>query len=234
MMRLWIVGRPNDPLEFSNDALAITIINSPTRIYKVEHRYGTFYPWRDITSEYSKQINATFEYWARKKKEESMKIKSVPKYSPGEVIDLSYKNGGLPNRIIITCAFWRCGDTQWVYKVFMESTGDYSVLDETFITTRITKHRASVYNDVKIQKRISDGWRFCGNFEEEVAIANGKLIAENERVANVRLWPALDPQSKYIKGWKGVWIKWSSIISNDGTFNDGGSSDTNTDIIDIK
>lgn len=189
--------------------------------------------WSDITTNYYDQISARIEYWKRKEAE-NMKIKSTPKYNPGDVIDLSYKNGGLPNRIIITCAFWRRGDTQWVYKVFMESTGDYSVLDETFISSRASKKTSPIYHDAKIIQRISDGWRFCGNFDTETAIANGKLIAENPAVKNVRLWPAMDYQGKYVKGKKGIWIIWNHTITNDGQYQDNTSGEISGDIIDIK
>lgn len=228
-MKLWIAGRPNDPLVFSDHKLAESIIDSPVRIYKVEVQYQTLHPWWDITSQYYEQINATFEYWRKM----NMKIKTVPKYSPGEVVDLTYKNGGLPNRIIITCSFWRQGDKRWMYKVFMESTGEYSVLDETFISARASKKTAPVYKNPDIMRRISEGWRFCGNFEAETALANGKLIAENEMIKNVRLYPALDRNNQFLKGQNGIWIIYKHTISNDGEYL-GNDNPTYGDIVDIK
>lgn len=236
MMRLWIVGR-DIPLEFDSDELAESIIKSPTCVCKIEQMMpiGTRMSgvWTDITTNYYEQISARIEYWKNKEESERMKIKSTPKYSPGEVIDLSYKNGGLPNRIVITCAFWRRGDTQWVYKAFMESTGEYTVLDETFITSRASKKTSPIYNDPTIIKRISDGWRFCGNFENEVALANGKLIAENPAIKNVRLWPAMNYNGKFVKGQMGIWIVWNHIITDDGRYDEGSSTDT-SGVVDIK
>lgn len=232
MMRLWIEGR-SEPLEFDDD-LAIAIIKTPTCVYKVERKHVSFGgAWMDSTSFYADYINARKQYWDKKRRKDKMAIKSIPKYTPGEVIDLSYKNGGLPNRILITCAFWRQGDKQWMYKVFMESTGDYSVLDETFIAARASKKTSVVYRNPAIISRISDGWRFCGNFDSEVALANGKLIAENPAIKNVRLWPAIGHNNQYIQGQAGIWIIWEHTISNDGTYIGNGDSQPN-DVVDIK
>lgn len=228
-MRLWIEGR-DTPLDFDYDALAETIIKSPTCVYRVDV-YGIL-GWADITYLYAEQINARKEYWAERKMKK-MRIKSAPKYNPGDVIDLSYKNGGLPNRILVTCAFWRHGDKQWMYKVFMESTGDYTVMDETFIATRASKKTSNVYKNPVIIGRIAEGWRFCGNFESEVALANGKLIAENDMIKSVRLWPAINYNNQFIKGQMGIWIVYKNTIDNNGNYvhaDDG----TPNDMVDIK
>lgn len=215
MTRLWIEGNP-DPLEFDNDELAEAIIRSPTCIYRVEYQYAPFVDaWVDITLAYKDYINARKRYWAERKRQE-MKIKSVPKYSPGDVIDLSYKNGGLPNRILVTCTFWRREDKQWMYKVFMESTGEYSVLDETFIASRESKKSSPVYKNPTVLSRIAEGWRFCGNFDTDTATANGKLIAENDLVNHVRLWPAINYKNQYIQGQMGIWIIYKNTIDNSG------------------
>ena len=199
MMRLWIEGK-DVPLDFDYDCLAESIIKSPTCVYKIEI-YGIT-GWVDITYLYMEQINTRRAYWIEREME-GMKIKTMPRYSPGEVVDLTYKNGGLPNRIIVTCSFWRQGDKQWMYKVFMESTG------------------------------ISEGWRFCGNFEAETALANGKLIAENEMIKNVRLYPALDRNNQFLKGKNGIWIIYKHTISNDGEYL-GNDNPSHGDIVDIK
>lgn len=215
MMRLWIEGN-NQPCEFNDDELAEAIIRSPTCIYKVERQYAPFSDaWADVTSFYMDYINARKRYWTERKRKE-MKIKSAPRYSPGDVIDLSYKHGGLPNRILVTCAFWRREDKQWMYKVFMESTGQYSVLDETFIASRESKKTSPAYKNPAVLSRIAEGWRFCGNFDTDTATANGKLIAENEMVKRVRLWPAINYNNKYVQGQMGIWIIYSNTIDNNG------------------
>lgn len=228
-MRLWIEGK-DVPLDFDYDCLAESIIKSPTCVYKIEI-YGIT-GWVDITYLYMEQINTRRAYWIEREME-GMKIKTMPRYSPGEVVDLTYKNGGLPNRIIVTCSFWRQGDKQWMYKVFMESTGEYSVLDETFISARASKKTAPVYKNPDIMRRISEGWRFCGNFEAETALANGKLIAENEMIKNVRLYPALDRNNQFLKGKNGIWIIYKHTISNDGEYL-GNDNPSHGDIVDIK
>lgn len=228
MTRLWIVGR-SEPLEFDNDKLAEAIVRSPTCVYKVEVQFSGV--WVDMTWIYAGDINATKEYWAERKRQE-MKIKSVPKYSPGDVIDLSYKNGGLPNRILVTCTFWRREDKQWMYKVFMENTGEYSVLDETFIASRASKQSTPVYKNPTVLSRIAEGWRFCGNFDTDTANANGKLIAENDLVKHVRLWPAINYNNQYIQGQMGIWIIYKNTIDNNGNnIIDAGQFGT---VVDIK
>ena len=144
------------------------------------------------------------------------KITTTPKFQLGQIIDLSYKHGGMPNRIYIMAVFWREQDNQWQYQVMMESTGETAQMSEQFINDRKSKQNSAVYKNPDIMTRIEEGWRFCGNYDTETAKANAKLIAENEGIANVRLYPALSYNNTFMNGQMGIWIKYNHIIHNDG------------------
>ena len=148
------------------------------------------------------------------------KITTLPAYAIGEVIDLSYKHSGMPNRIYIDTVFWREQDTRWHYQVIMENTGEKTIMSEDFIKERKSKNSSPVCKNPDIIKRFSDGWRFCGNFEKNAAVANGKLIAENPNVRAVRLYPALNYNNQYMNGKLGIWIKYAHTIYDDGRFID--------------
>lgn len=212
-MRLWIVGNPT-PLEFDDTALAEAIIRSPTCVYKVELQSPFKDSWADITGHYGQYIKARINYWKGMKR--MRKITTTPKFQLGQIIDLSYKHGGMPNRIYIMAVFWREQDNQWQYQVMMESTGETAQMSEQFINDRKSKQNSAVYKNPDIMARIEEGWRFCGNYDTETAKANAKLIAENEGIANVRLYPALSYNNTFMNGQMGIWIKYNHIIHNDG------------------
>ena len=93
-------------------------------------------------------------------------------------------------------------------------------MSEDFIKDRKAKSSSPVCKNPDIIKRFSDGWRFCGNFEKDTAVANGKLIAENPNVRAVRLYPALNYNNQYMNGKLGIWIKYVNTIYDDGRFID--------------
>ena len=213
MMRL-LTAVDGQWLVFDNHDLAKAIIKSPCPIYRVEvfsHQYGN--RWLDITYKYA-------EYIEKGNAKMSKKITTLPAYAIGEVIDLSYKHGGMPNRIYVDTVFWREQDTRWNYQVIMENTGEKTIMSEDFIKDRKAKNSSPVCKNPDIIKRFSDGWRFCGNFEKDTAVANGKLIAENPNVRAVRLYPALNYNNQYMNGKLGIWIKYTHTIYDDGRFID--------------
>lgn len=160
-----------------------------------------------------------------------LKITSLPMFGIGEVIDLSYKNGGMPNRIYINGVYWREQDTKWMYQVTMENTGDKSSMDEEFIKERRSRHTQPVYKNPDVIKRMSDGWRFCGNYDKETAIANAKLISQNDNVKAVRLYPAINYYNKFVNGQMGIWIMYKNMIYDNGQMAFG---DNVNEFIDIK
>lgn len=158
------------------------------------------------------------------------RINNLPKYQLGQIIDLSYKNGGMPNRIFIMAIFWREQDAQWQYQVLMESTGETTQMSEQFITERKSKKTSSVYRNPEVVKRIEEGWRFCGNYDTDTAHANAKLIAENDGIVSVRLYPALSYNNTFLNGQMGIWIKYAHTIYDDGRMSASGVDE----FVDIK
>lgn len=200
------IGGGYEPCIFDNIALAEAIIRSPATVYKVEcWAEGR---WADISSRYTQYLT--------KGSTKMKKITSLPKYALGQIIDLSYKHGGMPNRILVLTVFIREQDSQWQYEVLMENTGEKATVSEEFITSRRSAKSSGVYRNPDVVKRIEEGWRFCGNFEEAAAQANAKCIAENEGIANVRLYPALSYNNTYLNGQFGIWIRYVNTIYDDG------------------
>ena len=156
------------------------------------------------------------------------KINNAPVFGIGEVIDLSYRHGGIPNRIRIEGVFYRDQDTIWMYDVLMENTGDRSFMNEKFISERKSSKviaSSGVYSNPEIQRRFKEGWRWCGNFAVDTARANAKLIADNSNIKNVRLWPAIDSRNRYVSGSLGIWIKYVNVIYDDGDTGYNGPND---------
>ncbi len=187
-------------LEYPLD-LGMAVYNSPCRVNGVQILTSDGY--KNVKGDLAKMLKT---------------IKSMPKFSIGQVIDLSYKNGGMPNRIYITTIFYREQDNEWMYSVILENNNEKTRLGEKFIWDRMSKQVSKVYNNPDIIDRIKDGWRFCGNFATDTATANAKLIAsDNTNVRNVRLYPAIGYDNKYLKDKLGIWVRYNTIISNDGT-----------------
>lgn len=205
MMKL-LIADDRPPLIFEDDVLAITIIKSPCPIHRVEKYDGV---WIDITNQ--------FDQFIKKGKSIMRKINLLPAFAVGEVIDLSYKHGGMPNRIYINSVFWRDQDTKWNYEVTMENNGERAVMSESFIMDRKSKNTSPVCKNPEIIKRFADGWRFCGNFSKESAMPNAKMIAENANIENVRLYPALNYRNQFLPDKLGIWVKYKHTINNDGS-----------------
>jgi len=149
------------------------------------------------------------------------KINNAPLYGIGEVIDLSYKYGGLPNRIRVNQVFQREYDAEWQYNVTMENRGVAPnegdvMMSESFIKQRKSKHSSKVYQNNDVQQHMRDGFRFCGNYDSDIARANAKILARRKDITDVRLYPALDYSGRYVNGDMGIWIRYNSVIADNG------------------
>lgn len=159
-------------------------------------------------------------------------ITRLPKFMPGQVIDLSYKYKGLPNRLLIKSVFVREQDEQWMYECIIESTGDITVLSQSFISNNMINKELEIYKCKEVISLYSTGWRFCGNFSRSHAHSIAGKHATNRYIKGIILRPALDPKGRLYKDNYGMWIKYDNIISNDGTINRG--SELSDDVIVVK
>lgn len=142
-------------------------------------------------------------------------VVTIPKFMPGEVLDLSYKHGGLPNRIWVESVMRGVGDSEWNYSVKLENTLDVVKMTEGFISQRLINSKLSVYHCSDIIDRYNQGWRWCGNYEKSVAISNSNMLRSNLNIQHIRLFPALNPNGMPIKGYYGIWIKYEhSFVKN--------------------
>lgn len=164
--------------------------------------------------------------------EDSMKnINRLPKYMPGQVIDLSYKHKGLPNRLLIKTAFIREHDDQWMYEVFLENIGEVTTLNEEFISANMTNKATQVYKCAEIINLYNGGWRFCGNHKRSLAHSVASKSAVNRYIKNIILRPALDSKGCLQNDYYGMWIKYNTIINDDGTVITSDCEDRDTIII---
>lgn len=232
MMRL-LTAIDGEWVYFDNHDLANAVIASPCPIYRVEvldDPHDNI--WRDVTGKYDKYISKRKEPQSSNKGDSMKgKIVKLPLFAIGEVIDLSYKYGGMPNRIYVNSVFWRESDIQWNYQVTMENTGEKTSMSESFIKSRRSKNSSPVCENPDVIERFKDGWRFCGNFDRDTAIANGKLISENDNVHGVRLYDALNYNNRYMNGKLGVWIKYKHMIDDNGRIH---TDNTENQFISIK
>lgn len=159
-------------------------------------------------------------------------ITKLPKYMPGQVIDLSYKHKGLPNRLLIKAVFIREHDNQWQYECIIESLGEDTVLNEDFITSNMTRKGSEVYKHKEVINLYNNGWRFCGNLSRSTAHSIASKNATNRYIRDIILRPALDSRGCLMNDHYGMWIRYYNVINDDGTvINSGNVSD---DVIVIK
>lgn len=145
------------------------------------------------------------------------KLTKLPKYMPGQVIDLSYKYRGLPNRLLIKSVFTREQDNQWIYECIIENTGELTTLNESFIINNAVRRDRKVYKCKEVISLYNTGWRFCGNFNKANAHAIAGKYATNRYIRNIILRPALDPNGCLYDDHYGMWVKYNNIINDDGT-----------------
>lgn len=144
-------------------------------------------------------------------------VTKLPKFMPGQVVDLSYKSKGLPNRLLIQAVFTREHDNQWMYQCIIESTGESTTLNEDFIVANMTHKASEVYKCKEIINLYNTGWRFCGNKSKSTAHSIAGKHATNRYVRSIILRPALAPNGCLLQDHYGIWIKYNNIINDDGT-----------------
>lgn len=159
-------------------------------------------------------------------------VDKLPRFMPGQVIDLSYKNKGLPNRIIIRIVFINEQSKGWLYEVQHENTGEISVLSQDFIAINMTKRELPVYKCTEIINLYNSGWRFCGNYSVEEAHKVSAKIATSKHIKNVIIRHALNHLGCLVNDKRSIWIKYCTTIRDDGTIVDNNAIDT--DVIVVK
>lgn len=144
-------------------------------------------------------------------------IARLPHFMPGQVIDLSYKSKGLPNRLLIKSVFIREQDNQWMFECIIESTGESTVLNESFIVNNMTHKGSEVYKCKEIINLYNSGWRFCGNKSRSTAHSIASKHATNRYIRSIILRPALDSKGCLMNNHYGMWIRYNHTINDDGT-----------------
>ena len=142
-------------------------------------------------------------------------INKLPKFMPGQIVDLSYRHGnGLPNRILIHTVFASRQHTGWMYRALSEITNETLILAEDAILCCMINKNAQVYKNISVIKLYNDGWRFAGNYDRDRAHDNASKLAVNDRIKNVAMKPALDANGAPIENKLGVWIRYYNQIDD--------------------
>lgn len=145
-------------------------------------------------------------------------IVALPKFMPGQVIDLSYKTNTLPERVLIVSVFTRRQDTQWMYSCLTESTGETVTIDQSTMIQKMTDKSAKVYQCGEIINMYNAGWRFCGNYKSDFAHGIATNTAKDACIKSLILKPALNGAGNTLPGHYGMWVKFHNMINNDGEF----------------
>lgn len=145
------------------------------------------------------------------------KPKILPRYSIGQVIDLSCKRGSrLPMRIKILTIFYNHGDGVWRYQVHTESSVEKVIMTEREISNLACHKNSKAYSVPFIARMYADGYRWCGNFSRLQADCKGMALRDNADIESIRLYPAYNNTGSCIPDQCGLWIKYNTSIGDDG------------------
>ena len=144
-----------------------------------------------------------------------------PKYNAGSTYFLSSVTG-LPARVFIDIVYKKARSTEWMYGIYSEANPkrDLVFVSESMLSERVSKHSSKVYKLPEIIDRIDNGYRFCGNYELDMATQRGKEYAKNSNIASVMLYKAINSNGDPIDNCYGLWIKWNDPINEDGKSDD--------------
>ena len=140
-----------------------------------------------------------------------------PLYDAGGTYLLSHRSG-MPAKIYIEAVYKKANSKEWMYSIISEANdGKVAYVPESTLRQRISKHTSKVYNLPEIVDRVNNGYRFCGNYPMNDAIARGKELADvHKSLSSVMLYPAYDGAGNRLDdGMYGIWVKWRYVIIND-------------------
>ena len=148
------------------------------------------------------------------------KLMSAPRYTIGDIIDISYKQtGGLPDRIKIVGIKAQVNDgvNMWMYSAVSELHGDIVSLPEKYINTYTINYNLSCYKVPQIQYMYDKGFRFCGNFRNnDVGKKMCEIINESTSIQRIVACVSYDkggvPISLTSDGRQGIWVKYKNSL----------------------
>lgn len=131
------------------------------------------------------------------------KIDKLPKFAIGQVIDMVCNNMP-PHRILIKSVFMCEDDNEWMYRAFVENSNRIITIHESLICDYM---HMLANNNQEYKDLYNKGWRFCGNFDKNVAEDVANKYASNKNIKNVILKKSNDC---------GIWIRYNTYINNQG------------------
>lgn len=177
---------------------------------------GVYIPYKWLTRDYIAKQKIKAGELVRIEEEVKMTERvplQAPQFRPGEVIDFTYKTGGLPNRIKIVSVYHTDSGNGWMYNVILESDGCKTHMSESFILERICKKDQPVYELDTIKKRYDRGWRYCGKYHELRVREVADKIAKNSLIKEVRLTEAYYPNGRFADYQLAIWIRYNNPIA---------------------
>ena len=143
------------------------------------------------------------------------KLMSAPRYTIGDIIDISYKQtGGLPDRIKVVGITANSSDgiNMWMYDVVSELYGDIVSLPEKHIDTYTINYNLPCYKTPQIQYMYGKGFRFCGNFaDSDVGKKMCEIINESKSIQRIVACASYD-KSGVSNGRQGIWVKYKNSL----------------------
>lgn len=139
---------------------------------------------------------------------------NIPKFKPGEVIDLRYSRDTMPDRIRINMVYQKFGLTEWTYEVLSEKHNKIMYMREPQIDSMKSKKTAKCYENPLVQKMYKDGFRFCGNSKANTAYNRANSMINANYIKHIVLCDAIGTNGEVIEGSLGLWVQYNTVIDD--------------------
>ena len=142
----------------------------------------------------------------------------APKYKVGDVVDLRFSNGTMPDRIYIHMVYMKVGSSEWMYHVLSEKSSRDIYMSESDITKFISKKDSECYKNPIIRDMYKNGFRFCGNNKKDTAFNRANSMVNAKYIRHIILADAIDKDNKPIPGYLGLWVQYNTVIDESGDY----------------
>lgn len=145
-----------------------------------------------------------------------------PKYAAGSVIDTTFGGNKMPDRLYIDMVYMKPKSRCWMYEVLSEKNNKVMYIPEIDIERNESKRTAKCYDNEVVKKMYEDGYRFCGNMNNDTAFKRADSMKNANYIKHIMLCDAVDTDGNIIDGKLGLWVMYNRVINNNGeevTFN---------------
>ena len=136
----------------------------------------------------------------------------APKYNVGDIIDLRFTNGTMPDRIYIHLVYMKVGSTEWMYHVLSEKASKNIYMSESDITKFVSTKEAKCYNNPVIKDLYDNGYRFCGNYKRDTAFNKAHSMMNAGYIKHIILAEAVSHENNPLPDYLGLWVQYNTVI----------------------